>query len=1247
MKRVFALTWFLYVVLCGAAYAQYDGTIRGLVTDPAGAVISGAQVTAVNPTNGDRRSTTTDADGEYVFTAVPAGTYEIHVKQGSFKEFVARGVELHVSSTVVADAQMQVGSASETVTVEANPLQVQTDSAALGTVIEGQQVTELPLNGRSFKQLALIAPGVSAMDGLDVSDKGLLAGSDISVNGNPVTNNLWLVDGVNDNDLGSNRTLLIYPNVDSIAEFNFIRDSYGPEYGQASGGIVSIITKGGTNQFHGTAFYGGRNDALDAATFFGPKPPLRRNDYGFTFGGPVKKDKLFFFYSQEWNKEKLGSVRGGYCMPTPAELSGDFTAAWSEWNSAPPSTTVAPYDQCNATLPAVPGSRGTSPGVGAGTVGGIPLLKVPTPLDQAGVLMEDQLPQANILTGGGVSLVPNSGNNWLEAVNTSLNWRQENARVDFNLNRKNTLTFRYTQENWENPSPNDQAYWGDDPFPAVEGSWSQPSKSIMLKDTTVLSSTLTNQAQLSYSNNRIYASLGGTGITSDALGNSYTPSEFVKALEAAIPPAFPEPKKAGGMPPDAAWGGFGNYGGGQTIWLIAPWNNTSDLYNFRDDLAKVRGQHTLKAGIFIGYNKKHEPAEGGHDEPSFVFNGGNCTPPSCPTATVGNSGNVLMDLLTQGSMYQFSENSANLFPTAIWHQYEFYVQDNWKVRRNLTVEYGFRWSFLREPFEQHNRISSWSLAHWSPALAAANPGDACNGLIIVPGTTPCADANSRYGTSFSPGTAGVNGALVPNNNHLIAPRLGISWDPWGDGRTAIRAGVGQFFQQERVSRVTNLMGQNAPFSLAFSSNRTLDQAVSAVGGSASPSYATSPDSTVPNSWQWNFTVERQVYRDTTLELGYVGNRGIHLTSDRDSNGILPGAQTRILEAFQGTAICSYIGPSCEGAVTRPAYNFGGIDEFGHAGSSSYHALQALFTSRLSNRSLFQAAYTWSHTIANIDESTSAGSGFGTHSQTDAYDINVDRGNTAINRPQIFTLNWIYYLPSFSGSRAVQQQAIGGWQFGGIFQAISGNSFTNYYNAQLTDLNQCVAPDGTTIPGCSVSSNNIQDDYGTGNGSNNINTQRFMGTDVSCNASLNGSQNATFFPSGRGSHPGPQIINPAAFTLVGYQIGTVGSGARGACLGPKQVNLDLSMYKTWKLTERFSLQFRFDAFDAFNHPQFTQGGVSTGGPTGVECGTTACSPTNNTVTNVVGSYSSNFGQASTQRSGGAGNRQLQYGLKLIF
>ena len=338
---------------------QYSGTITGTVTDTTGASVPGAEVTATNTGTGSSYKATSSDQGVYTFAQLPVGSYEVHVKRSSFKEFVAKGVEVHTSTTTELSPKLDVGSASETITVEASDVQVETTQAAVGEVVEGTQVRELPLNGENFMGLVTLSPGVSQANSFNSRDKGLLGGSDFSVNGNPYTNNLFLVDGVNNNDVGSNRTILVYPSTDAIDEFKMVRNSYGPEYGQASGAIISITTKSGTNQFHGGFFYAGRNDALDANDWFSNhtanpvKAELRRNDWGYHIGGPILKNKLFFFWGQEWDREVRGSPQSA-CVPTLAEQGGDFSQDFSAATApttANPSGTVG-TDQCGANQPA-------------------------------------------------------------------------------------------------------------------------------------------------------------------------------------------------------------------------------------------------------------------------------------------------------------------------------------------------------------------------------------------------------------------------------------------------------------------------------------------------------------------------------------------------------------------------------------------------------------------------------------------------------------------------------------------------------------------------------------------------------------------------------------------------------------------------------------------------------------------------------------------------------------------------------
>ncbi len=309
------------------AHAQkITGSIAGTVTDSSGAAVPGAAVTVTNTATNKIYRVTTDAQGGYTVAELPESTYQVEVKATGFQDSITKGAVVHVATTTNVNALIQLGSVSQSVTVQANAIQVQTDSAALGAVVDSSQVKELPLNGRNFVELTQLQPGVSAANNFVNTGKGLNGGVDMSINGNPTTNNLFLVDGVNNNDVGSNRTILIYPSNEAISEFKMLLNSYGPEYGQASGGVISIVTRSGTNAFHGSAFYNGRNDSLDAYTFFsapnaGQGLPLngkdkeRRNDWGYSIGGPIIKNKLFFFWSQEWNHEIKGRQVSA-CVPT-------------------------------------------------------------------------------------------------------------------------------------------------------------------------------------------------------------------------------------------------------------------------------------------------------------------------------------------------------------------------------------------------------------------------------------------------------------------------------------------------------------------------------------------------------------------------------------------------------------------------------------------------------------------------------------------------------------------------------------------------------------------------------------------------------------------------------------------------------------------------------------------------------------------------------------------------------------------
>jgi hypothetical protein len=1165
-----------------AALAQdVKGSVRGTVTDAQGAAVTDAEVTVSDASTGFSRTTNTGGDGVYNFPDLPLGTFKIRVTHAGFKASEQVGINVHASDRLVFNFALELGSVSESVTVEASAIQVETTNGTLSGLINGQQVAELPLNGRNFMQLVLSVPGVATGEGFSAQGKGLKGGSDLSISGGAVDANMWLVDGAHNNDVGSNRTILVFPSVDSIDEFKIERNSYSAQFGQSAGAQISIITKRGNNDFHGDVYYFGRNDVLNTFNTFVKsgclasgtpcvKNKLRRNDFGYTVGGPIKKDKIFFFWSQEWNKQAQASTTTAR-VPTVAEKGGDFTdiaACPNNFNSFPtakgltdPSLTVNPNDP-------------NSPTFGFATPNVIPANRL-SPVAQ---LLLQAYPNPT-------NSDPCATNNFTKNFGVPTNWREEHVRGDINLTKTLTAMLRFTNDSW-NIGANSIGFWGDNQLGPIGEAWNQPGRVVIGKLSKTIGSSAVNDFTFSYSANRI----------------TITPADSAAGLRQqlndTIPTFFPLSGKTFGDNGPPVWI---NCCGLPSVWSIAPWQNQQDLYTWQDDFSYVKGKHTIKVGALYSRNYKAEQGNG-----EFGTLGG-------PVGLNGfkglqnQTGYGIADLELSNMALGWSE-SQNLFKVRnVWHDVEFYVADNWRVTPRLTVDYGFRWSFLRNPYLSDDRYTIFNPAAFDPALGKTP----CNGLLYSPGlsSNPC-----PAGTG---GAAGPNRALMNNNNHLIAPRLGIAWDPTGTGKWSIRAGVGQFFNRDRLWPL-QIAGVNPPFNPGFTSTngngRYLDQPFTVQlpacnpdcysTGLGLPSIGQSTSDQMPNAWQWNLSVQREVFRNAKLEVAYVANKNNHWEQIADVN-FVPSANRLAYVQQENT------GTGAQLAAFRPFGSLVGnnsITYYSHGSSSNYQSLQTFFNMRVRSNTTFQASYTWSKLLADSQRLDTPAANL------DGEDRHATYGPDILNHPHIFSASLVYGLPTLQNSNGFVRGTLGGWEASTIVSLSSGPSITPLVSVQ-----------------------GLGDPSGVGNGTATGRERPNRVAGESCRTS--GADSKTY-------------LNPNMFSVNGFQLGTIGNAGVGICSGPPSRNVDMGVDKNFKITERIKMQFRMEFFNLFNHPQYVANDVISNATInfnkpifGDANGNVVPLTSATQILSATPAPGSNYGKAQNVRENGF--RQIQYALKIIF
>ena len=1096
------------------AQSSTTGNITGTVRDPQGAAVPKAEVTITDEKTGQTRNVTATEDGFYTVTSLPAGIYTVTTAPTGFKKTITTGVELHVNENKTVNLDLQVGQVTETVTVTSEAAPVELRSGEVSSLISEKQVTELPLNGRNYAQLALMVPGVSpvtqagAGGAFATRGTGLNSGVDMSVNGNQSNSNLWTVDGVNNMDVGSNRTLLVFPSIDSIQEFRVERNSFSAEFGQAQGAVVNLITKGGSNEFHGSLFEFFRHDSLNANNFFlnragQPKPKLKYNNFGGSLSGPIIKNRVFFFWSEEWRRERRGQVLSSR-VPTAAEKTGDFSGSL---------TGAVPRDP--ATCRQEPDPTPEEPLRTKLVCDPFPGNRIPTNrLSPAGLAFVKLFPDP---TGPGVG-------DWATSQLQPIDTRQDMIRGDITINDKTNLMVRYINEKWTHLGASGN-FWGDSPYPTLASDWSQPSHSFAVKLTNTITSKAVNEFQFSIAGNDIIIA---TSPETQALQDE---------IASKIPTVFPHGADGtiGGTVPSLFWGA----GGYANIWHQAPWANRQDLYIWKDDFSLVTGSHEWKFGGLFSHNFKDEPGGGA--------GGGNqqLTIQGCGEQTL----HCIADLLLKDAvLLNYTEIANTEVAEGVWRDFEFYANDTWKLHPRVTLTLGLRYSMFPSAWEKDNRISNFL-----PSLY--------NGV----------DFNTGLVTADEAVQLGLPRSTVNTYKQGWQPRLGLAWDVWGTGKTALRAGFGRYMSRSNVIEDLLRLTGNPPWTTTVSAGsgwnglgttlancptcRSLDTinpdlATNVAGVNPNAGFnAVDPNFRPPESYQWNLTVSHQLLQDTTLEASYIGNRGQHIwRRNVNRNDIAPNvpcrgpecdgsnADARLQIARAGLGVASPVpgvGVQDQGILIADNRLFQGIgniitDESN--GNSSYHALQLWLNRRFTNRLAFQVAYTWGHAISDV-----ALTSF-TNTTSDPFNFDSDRGDADLDRRHTFVTNVVYALPAFRSWGKAAEFALGDWQL---------NAIASYFGATPIDI--------TT-------------------GANTIGTASAVGQ----------RPNYTGAPLYLEGDP-TRHLNPLAFARPAPgQLGTLG---KGSVRGKPITNIDFSMAKNWRFKERYGFQFRAEFFNVFNHANF--------------------------------------------------------------
>lgn len=882
------------------------GRISGTVTDPSDAAVGQATVTVTNVDTQIKRSTQTDGNGFYVVTNLPVGTYNVNVEQAGFQPAAQNGIVLVADGRVTAGFKLQLGNVKQTVeVVTAAGETLNTVSGEVSRVIDSKQVDNLALNGRNYTQLMTLVPGAVVTNPDTFSVTTSLSATNQVINGNRSDSNNLTVDGAFNLVAGSNGSLMNNVSADFIQEVKIQTSNFSAEYGRMSGPAFNIVTKNGTNDFHGGVFEYFRNDALDARNFFAPqKTKLRFNDFGYNLGGPIKKDKLFFFLGEEWKRLRQVAAPSRQTLPTTAMLNGDFSGQKQLF---------------------YPGTNGKTPIAG----NNISSLMTPDGKAIANVyqLMESQ---AASFTDQAIS------NNTILEPNNPLNFREDIVRIDYRINDRHSIYGRWIQDQNELIDP--YGTFSGSNLPTTPTVRNRPGESLLVAHTWLLSANLVNEA-------RANASWASQHIP--PYGDTWERSTYGFQ--------FPQLYSGGSYDngiPNVAISGFANFKG-PSFSLLSP---TTDI-QFADTLSWVHGSHTVKGGFVIIRDRVDQ-----NGRPTYTgdlsFNA---------SGNTNSTGNALADALL-GNFRTYSEASADPIGFFRFTQPEAFIQDSWKVSRKLSLELGLRYQHMAPIYTQANNMANFVPALYDPAQAVVlttkgriipGSGNPFNGLIRAGDGVPKSEQGRVPGATSAAVLAVPTGAPrgLYESQNSFAPRFGFAYA--ANDKTVIRGGYGIFYNRPEGNLIFSQV--NLPPFLQFTQfeNGNLSNPAGSTAGAISAPIgnisALNPHLDNAYTQQLSFGIQRQLPLGIFWETSYVGNLGRHLLRQPDINQ----------PAFDILAANAALPASQQASVNylRQYKGFSSINQYNSDSTSNYHALQVYVSKRTGNIQV-TAGYTWSKALGD-------------------------------------------------------------------------------------------------------------------------------------------------------------------------------------------------------------------------------------------------------------------------------------------